>query len=121
MGFYGTIWPGNMKEWECERKCKYTTEDIVACMFYWNKCLFYTREQFGNQVTGGNNHEDYTCWLRKDVTYIKPFYGPLADCSAAGILSTITDTMSLNQKMEKIFNCFKQNVEKIAQKIGFGV
>ena len=67
MGFYGTIWSENVKEWECERKCKYTSEDIVACMFYWNKCLLYTREQFGNQVTGGNNHEDYTCWLRKGI------------------------------------------------------
>ena len=68
MGFYGREMPRNMEQWECERKCKYTSEDIVACMFYINKCWLYTREQFGNQVTGGNNKEGgFICWLRKGI------------------------------------------------------
>ena len=56
--------------------------------------------------------------IHLDVTYSKTVYGPLADCSAAGILTTLTDTMSLNQKLEKIVNCFQQNQENIAKQIG---
>ena len=66
-GKLGRLWLMGVNEWACEQKCKYTSEDIVACMFYINKCWLYTREQFGNQVTGGDNKEFYTCWLRKGI------------------------------------------------------
>ena len=71
-GKYGRLWLTGVTEWACEQKCKYTSEDIVACTFYWDKCWLYTREQFGNQAAWVKNpHDDsyagFVCWLRKGI------------------------------------------------------
>ena len=61
-----------VNEWACEQKCKYTSEDIVACTFYYDRCWLYTREQFGNQVAWVKDpHDDsyagWVCWFRKGI------------------------------------------------------
>ena len=75
-GFVGYVWKDEndwsifedeMNKWRCEQKCKDTSEDLVACMYGGNSCYLYTREQFGNQISGGNYDEYFTCWLRKGI------------------------------------------------------
>ena len=76
-GPVGRLWKENVgtthfdvSEWECEQICRDTSEDLVACMFWNTKCWLYTRQEFGNTITGGNNNEYYTCWLRKGISPI---------------------------------------------------
>ena len=70
-GKFGRLWLTEVNEWACEQKCKYTSEDIVACMFYWNRCWLYTREQFGNQpwshFPDDDSYAGFICWFRKGI------------------------------------------------------